>query len=84
MTTPLFDQLVEASGIAPLIARPALERLMAREGLVPRDLRRFQIFAIRQPLRDLLSIYLRHAELEKAMERVQLLCRTTTDSMRRP
>lgn len=80
--TPLFDQLIEASGLAPVIARKALERLMAREGLDPATLQRFHIFAIRQPLRDLLSVYLPHEEMEAAVARIARLCRTTSSSMR--
>lgn len=75
----LFNQLIEASGLAPVIASGVLSRALERVDVYDlSNLRRYHIFAGRHAIRDALAVYLTVEALHEAMARIERLCRTTS------
>lgn len=74
MSSALFDQLVVASGISPLVAPFTVRRLLMRADVVPPEAVTPEQLAVALPnFREGLAVYLADAELQEALERIDRL-----------
>jgi hypothetical protein len=69
----LFDEVVEASGLAHLIAPYAVSRLLVRAGVSPRELTTEDLARALPELEEGLSVYLQGEDLQRAVEALRRL-----------
>jgi hypothetical protein len=69
----LFEAVVEASGLASVIAPYAVSRLLVRAGVQPRELTRADLARALPELERGLAVYLQGEELERAVAAVRRL-----------
>ena len=67
----LFDDLAEASGLAPLLAPFTLSRLLIRAGVDPKNLTLDGIERALPELEDGLRVYLQSDEYDRAVKRIR-------------
>jgi hypothetical protein len=70
--SPLFEQLVEVSGLSPLFARSALQRACTRAGVQPAALTRSDLKAALPEIERTIQMFL-DADAATAMRRIQEL-----------
>lgn len=71
--SPLFDEVVEASGLNRLIAPFTISRLLARDGVTPDELTPEVLTRVLPGLEEGLAVYLRGAELDRALADIRRL-----------
>ena len=69
----LFDEVVEASGLAEVIAPFAISRLLVRAGVSPRELTREDLTRALPELEQGLAVYLHGEELVRAVDALRRL-----------
>lgn len=69
----LFDEVVAASGLSPLIAPFTVTRLLVRAGASPRSLDRGGLVRALPELEKGLAVYLDEAKVAEAMSRLRAL-----------
>ncbi len=79
-SSELFNRVVEASGLAPILARAAVSRACVRAGIDPASLTRESLSQVIPHLEQTLEIYLR----EGAWRRVRALKALTQRPSWRP
>lgn len=71
MSSALFDQLVTASGISPLVAPFTVRRLLMRSDVVPpEDVTAEQLASALPNFREGLAVYLSEEALQDALDRI--------------
>jgi hypothetical protein len=71
--SPLFDQLVEASGLAAVVAPFTVSRLLVRADVRPETLTPQELTRALPELESGIAVYLRGDELDRALSAVRAL-----------
>jgi hypothetical protein len=69
----LFDRVVEASGLMPVIAPYTISRLLISARLSPHELTRDELRGVLPDLEQGLAVYLDRDEVERALARLRRL-----------
>lgn len=72
---PLFDQIVQRSGLSPVFAKGTVQRAFARMGIDPAKIKRDDLERALPALQAALAVFLPPGELQKRMQDIGRLAR---------
>lgn len=72
---PLFDQIVQRSGLSPVFAKGTVQRAFARMGIDPTKIKRDDLERALPALQAALAVFLPPNELQKRMQEIGRLAR---------
>jgi hypothetical protein len=76
VSPPLFDRVVQATGLNELVAPFTVSRLLLRAGVEPKQLTPDDLARALPELERGISVYLSTEDCEQAMERLRALSRS--------
>jgi len=79
----IFDEVVEACGLAAFLAQDVVCRACRAAGIEPAALTRENLPALAPSLRKSLSLFVTRSQLERSMEAISALSRTPVRGMKK-